>query len=185
MNQSIEGPQPSRSRIVLVVGVDMSDVSEHLLEQTRSLIRPVDDAEIHVVHVVHPDSLTQRLARPVHSDSIAASSQTESAKWQIERLCHSLARAPGSHVHVHTPIGNVADELTRVAARVAADILVVEAHDHGAHSPRRMFHRSVVSRIARTAPCTVLTIRKPSPTGPEQPAARPEAPLSTTWSANP
>ena len=49
-------------------------------------------------------------------------------------------------------------ELTRIARETAADIIVVEVHDH----PPRVFHHSVVARIARTAPCSVLAIRKPA-----------------------
>jgi hypothetical protein len=45
MNAYSRSEQPSR--IVLVVGVDMSNVSEHLLTQTRALIGPVDEAEVH------------------------------------------------------------------------------------------------------------------------------------------
>ncbi len=70
MKADTERPKPSR--IVLVVGVDLSDVSEHLLAQARALIGPVDEAETHVVHVVHPDSFTKRLAHPIHSERTSA-----------------------------------------------------------------------------------------------------------------
>ena len=79
MKADAEDQKPSR--IVLVVGVDLSDVSEHLLTQTRALVRPVDDAEVHVVHVVHPDSLRDQIERPLHSPDIGARSQVEYAKW--------------------------------------------------------------------------------------------------------
>src|SRR5580658_5604436 len=170
MKADAEDQKPSR--IVLVVGVDLSDVSEHLLMQTRALVRPVDEAEVHVVHVVHPDSLREQIERPVHSADTGARSQVEYAKWELQRLCGSLALGPRTRVTVHTPVGGVAEELTRIADQVAADIVVVEAHEHVPQGARRMFHRSVVARIVRTAACTVLTIRKPRSRAPE-PVARP------------
>src|SRR4029077_517341 len=53
-----------RTRLVLVVGVDLSEVSPHLLATARSLVRSVDEAEMHVVHVVHSESVVQRLSEP-------------------------------------------------------------------------------------------------------------------------
>jgi nucleotide-binding universal stress UspA family protein len=148
------------SRIVLVVGIDMSDVSEHLIEQTRALIRPMDEAEVHVVHVVRPEPLPQRLVRPKNEGDVGARYQVEYAKWALERLSEALMQHPGTRVIVHTPVGAAAEELTRVATQVRADVLVVEAHDPDGRGAR-MFHRSVLARIARTSPCTVVTIRKP------------------------
>jgi nucleotide-binding universal stress UspA family protein len=170
MNADAENQQPSR--IVLVIGVDLSDVSEHLLSQTRALIRPVDEAEIHLVHVVHADPLREKIERPAQSADIGARSKVEYAKWELQRLCGSLALGPRTRVRIHTPIGEVAEELTRIAAQVAADLVVVEAHGH-----RRFFHRSVVGRIVRTAPCTVLTIRRPPPLRAAEPMASAGPPL--------
>jgi|SRR5580693_6344844 nucleotide-binding universal stress UspA family protein len=175
MNADSQGQKPSHIR--LVVGVDLSDVSEHLLEQTRSLIRPVDEAEVHLVHVVHPDPLREQIERPIHSPDIGARSHIEYAKWELQRLCGALALGPRTRVHVNTPVGDAAEELTRIATEVGADMVVVEAHEHDASEPRRAFHRSVVARIASTAPCTVLTIRRPQPDAAE-PAANPD-PLPT------
>jgi nucleotide-binding universal stress UspA family protein len=144
-------------RIVLVVGVDLSDVSEHLLAQTRALIRPVDEAEVHVVHVVHPDPLPQWMA---HSHSTgSARANTEHATSKLQGLCDRFgqgARAGRANVVVHTPIGDAATELVQIASRVNADIILVEAHER---SRRRRWHRSVLARLVRSAPCTVLTIR--------------------------
>jgi nucleotide-binding universal stress UspA family protein len=152
------------SRIVVVVGVDLSEVSEHLLAQTRALVRPVDEAEVHVVHVVHRDPLRQQIEHPVHSDDIGARSQVEYANWELKRLCDALALGPSTRVIVHTPVGDPGDEITRIAEEVSADIVVVEAHKHATPRIRRMFHRSVMARIAHRAPCTVLTIRRSSRT---------------------
>lgn len=159
MNAHSETEQPSR--IVLVVGVDLTNVSEHLLAQTRALIRPVDEAEVHVVHVVSPEPPFLRLVRPRDAKDAGAVYEVERAQAVLERLSNSLGRSPRTRVIVHTPVGAAADELARVAAEVGADILVIEAHEHDGRDPLRVFRRSVVKHIASAAPCTVLTIRRP------------------------
>jgi nucleotide-binding universal stress UspA family protein len=149
------------SRLVVVIGIDMSDVTEHLLSQTCALIRPVDDAEVHVVHVVSPEPPFLRVVRPSDARDAGVAHDVERAQSLLDHLSNALKHNPRTRVFVHTPVGDPADELTRVATEVGADILVVEAHEHEGREPLRVFHRSVVDHIASTAPCTVLTIRKP------------------------
>ncbi|HEY8089754.1 MAG TPA: universal stress protein [Polyangiaceae bacterium] len=146
------------THIVLVVGVDLTAVSEHLLAQARDLVRSVDQAELHVVHVVHREALRERLTEPIHAEGVTTRATAVAAHWELERMCESIVRGSPARWKVHTPVGRPVEELTRVARAVAADIIVIEAHEH---PRRRMFHRSVVARIAQTAPCSVLTIRAP------------------------
>jgi nucleotide-binding universal stress UspA family protein len=158
-----EQARRERSRIVLVVGVDLSDVSEHLLAKTRDLVRSVDEVELHVVHVVHPESLRERLVMP--GQGLETRAQMEAARWQLDRLCETIAQSSRVRSLVHTPVGHAADELTRIARDVHADVVVIEAHDRTRPPMRRAFHRSVVARIAQIAPCSVLTIRPPRQNG--------------------
>jgi nucleotide-binding universal stress UspA family protein len=155
-----------RTRLVLVVGVDLSEVSPHLLATARSLVRSVDEAELHVVHVVHSESVVQRLSEPPGSVGVADRAQKEAARWELERLCGVIVEGAAIRVVVHTPVGHPAREINRIASEVGAGIIVIEAHDHPS-KPRRLLHRSVVARIARTAPCSVLTVRP----GPQSSAA--------------
>ena len=162
------------SRIVIVVGVDLSNVSEHLLEQTRTLIRPVDEAEVHVVRVVRPEPPLLRLVRPKEEPHAGVVHQVENAQWALERLSASLVHNPRTRVTVHTPIGDPPVELARIAAEVGADLIIIEAHERNGREPHRVFHRSVADVIASTAPCTVLTLRTPRRVaeGPTSSAAR-------------
>jgi nucleotide-binding universal stress UspA family protein len=150
--------QRARSRAVVVVGVDLSDVSEHLLENARDLVRTVDDAELHVVHVVRPESLRERLVEPVRAVHVSERANAESAGWQLQRLCETIVHGSGAKWVVHTPVGDPASQLTEIARKVRADIVVVEAHEHAGR--RRLFHRSAVARLFRSAPCSVLAIRQ-------------------------
>ena len=155
--------EPSaKSHAVLVVGVDFTDVSEHLVKTVRSLIRTVDEAELHFVHVVHPPRTTLLAA-----DALGAAMQREvdslnAARREIVRMCGALAGDAGVQVFAHTPVGDACESLAEIAGRLRADLVVVEAHDHSQQSAlTRVFRRSTVGRLARSAPCSVLTVRAP------------------------
>jgi nucleotide-binding universal stress UspA family protein len=153
-----EEAKRTASHAVVVVGVDLSDVSEHLLSNARDLVRTVDDAELHVVHVIRPESLRERLAEPVRSVHTSERAHAESANWQLLRLCEAIVQGSGVRWFVHTPVGDAAEQIVQMARGVRADIIVLEAHEHGARG--RLFHRSAVARIFEGAPCSVLAIRK-------------------------
>jgi nucleotide-binding universal stress UspA family protein len=157
-----EEAERTSGRPVVVVGVDLSDVSEHLLATARDLARTAEEAEFHVVHVVHPESLRERLTEPIRSPVHGAErSQIESARWQLEGMCAAILHRPGVRWLVHTPVGDAAAQLVEMARTVGADVIVVEAHDHPSRS--RLFHRSAVARIFHDAPCSVVAIRRRSP----------------------
>jgi nucleotide-binding universal stress UspA family protein len=146
------------SRIVLVVGIDLGEESSHLLELARDLARGVAETELHVVHVVAPESFAEVLLQPVGSPGIAERTRGHIAAWEIEQLCRSTEVVAGACVVVHTPAGRPVEQLVRIAREVAADAIVVQAHDHAGARP---FHRSTVATLARKAPCSVVTIRVP------------------------
>jgi nucleotide-binding universal stress UspA family protein len=145
------------TRAVVVVGVDLSDVSEHLLASARDLVRTADEADLHVVHVVRPESLRVRLTEPVRAVHITEHAEMESAQWQLRRLCETIVRGSGARWTIHTPVGNAADELTAIARKVQANMIVVESHPATARA--RLFHRSAVARLVEQAPCSVLALR--------------------------
>jgi nucleotide-binding universal stress UspA family protein len=144
------------SHMTVVVGVDLSDVSEHVLAMARGLVRSIDDAQLHVVHVVQPQPLHHLVAGATRATDADTRAHAEGAHKRLETYCESAVPHQGERVVLHTPVGEPAEELIRIARETAADIIVVEVHDH----PPRVFHHSVVARIARNAPCSVLAIRK-------------------------
>jgi nucleotide-binding universal stress UspA family protein len=119
----------------------------------------VDDPELHVVHVVRRESLRERLTEPVGSAHTSERAMIDSAWFELERLCQTIVQGSGVRWTVHTPVGRPAHEVTRIAGQVGADVIVLESHPHSGRS--RVFHRSLVARIVRTAPCSVLAIRDP------------------------
>ena len=152
----------SRSRGVVVVGVDLSHVSKHVLAKARDLVCWMGDAELHLVHVVEPHPIRRLVLESLHSIDTGARNDPEPARRQLQGFCESILGSLERFV-VHVPVGRPADELARIARETAADIIVVEAHDHA----RRVFHRAVVARLARIAPCSVLAIRDPTRGAPE------------------
>jgi nucleotide-binding universal stress UspA family protein len=154
MNQNM---QREDGAVVLVVGLDLGEMSEHLLTKARDLGVSAGHAELHVVHVVRPEPFRERLGEPIHSEGPGTKALKESARWELERLCCKIVEPSPARWIVHVRVGRTASELAQVAKEVGADFVLVEAHDRA--GVRRIFHRSVVARIARDAPCSVLTIR--------------------------
>jgi nucleotide-binding universal stress UspA family protein len=146
--------------MVVVVGVDLSDVSEHLLSRARDLVCRVDDAALHIVHVMPVPLSWVPVDSTLPSAAIATTSRVEEARRDLQALCDAVLEGSRARVVLHTPVGRAADEIIRIARQVGADVIVVEVHDH--HGMSRMFHHSVVARIARNGPCSVLAIRDPA-----------------------
>jgi universal stress protein F len=158
-----------RSRcFVLVVGVDLSDVSEHLLSNARLLLRSREEGELHVVHVVSREPFSQRITHATQSMGASEKAGTEAAQWELNRLCAAIADGTKAKIVTHTPVGDPAQEVIRVAREVAADLVLVETHDD-----RRLFHVSVATQIVHGAPCSVLTLRRRSREATVKPATSP------------
>jgi nucleotide-binding universal stress UspA family protein len=145
------------NRIVLVVGVDLSDVSEHLLSNARQVLRSAAEGELHVVHAVPREPLTERITHPLPSPGAREVSGTEAAQFELKRLCAAITDGSSANVVIHTPVGDAAHEVVRVAREVGADLVLVETHDD-----KRLFHVSVATQIVHSAPCSVLTLRSKS-----------------------
>jgi nucleotide-binding universal stress UspA family protein len=174
-NISHGNAQPvGHSHIAVVVGVDLGPESAHLLAQTRDLVRTVDEPEIHVVHVVRPETALLRSARPDDAKDAGVVHEVARARALLEALCAPLMGRAAS-VEVHTPVGDAAPELARVATTVGADILVVEAHERH-RGPWGALHRSTVDQITGVAPCTVLAIRRPDLEDDHAPQSQSEVP---------
>jgi nucleotide-binding universal stress UspA family protein len=154
--------QRGRNRIVLVVGLDLADTSEHLLGTVRELTYGTAEAWLHVVHVVPPETFQERMGEPVTSVGLAEGRRTQVARWELEQLCQAVVAGVRVHIVVHTPAGRPVTELTRVAREVGADAIVVEAHEHHTGA-RHIFHQSVAAGLAKSAPCSVLTVRAQHP----------------------
>ena len=160
-------------KIVLVVGVDLSDLSEHLVRTTRGLLGSGENAEIHLVHVLTPQYMPNEVMTALPALGPSARVAAARAEERIEVLARELAAITAANVECYVAMGDPAAEIITIAERVAADVIVIEAH--GRHGLRRIFHRSVAARLARDAPCSVLTIRPRGTQSVHPPPPEPEA----------
>jgi nucleotide-binding universal stress UspA family protein len=159
MNDDIQRQRkPGRAR-VLVVGVDFTDVSEHLVQTAWSLARTADEAELHFVHVVRPP-MSLLMPESVHVGTFVEDRMVEAARAELLQMCCPTDSDGDIEVYVHTPIGRVGVSLAEIAQRLGADLIVVEAHDHSRDSALHwVFHGSTAAWLARSAHCSVLTVR--------------------------
>ncbi|HEY3256370.1 MAG TPA: universal stress protein, partial [Polyangiaceae bacterium] len=71
----------------------------------------------------------------------------------------TAGQAPSQHIHTHQRMTDPAEEITRLAADVEADLVVVGSHDWHGGVPRLMLG-SVAEAVTRLAPCPVLVVRR-------------------------
>jgi nucleotide-binding universal stress UspA family protein len=160
MNPDTREHNPARSRAVLVVGVDFTDVSEHLVKTAQALAGTVDEAELHFVHVVPPPPLAILTSDALNAAMFVESGTVDAARGALERMRDLIADDASLRIFVHTPVGRTCESLSEIARRLEADLVIVEAHDHSRDSALHwVFHRSTAAQLARSAPCSVLTVR--------------------------
>lgn len=150
----------SRPRTVLVVGVDLTAIAPHLLNVALDLVPPGTRGEIHVVTVLRPQSIPADMIGAIPTPGPSHELAMQRARGELEALCTSALRERDGvvvDVVMHVRMGRAADGIERVAEEVAADVIVVEAHDRKGIA--RLLHRSVSAELARNAPCSVLTVR--------------------------
>ncbi len=145
------------SKAIVVVAVDMTDVSEHLLVTAKNLLRHAADARLHLVHVLPIQPIVPWFDYAVMPSTENDERRRARARFELGRLCEGLADRESMHVEVHTPIGDATEEIVRLASDLHADAIVVEAHDRSGLSG--MLHRSVVAGVTKRAPCSVITVR--------------------------
>jgi universal stress protein F len=145
------------SKAVVIVAVDMTDVSEHLLVTAKNLLRHAADASLHLVHVLPMQAVVPLFEYAAPLAGAQDDPRVARARFELGRLCEDLADRPTMRIEVHTPIGDPTEEIVRLAEVLGADAIVVEAHDRSGLAG--LLHRSVVAGVTRRAPCSVITVR--------------------------
>ena len=162
-------PNPTTKAVVIVVGIDFSSTSAHLLQSARDLARTAPRVELHVVHAMPVQRISPGLVDALPRASRSISAEVQSAHEQLDALCAPIVAGLDAVVTTHVRAGRAVDEIPRLAAEISADMILVEAH--GRTGLRRLFHHSLAADLARNAPCSVLTVR---------PKAAPQADAPTT-----
>jgi nucleotide-binding universal stress UspA family protein len=144
-------------KTVLAVGVDLTDVSDHLIRTTRGLVGRAEDFEIHLIHVIGPEYMPAGVADAFTPIGPGMQLSISKAEASIEQLAREVAAMVRCNIECHIAVGDPAREICRITEQIKADMLIVEAH--GRTGLKRVFHRSVAARLSRMAPCSVLTVR--------------------------
>jgi len=136
-----------------------TDLSERSREVVRvaAAVAARFAASLVLVHVVQPlPAATPALGFPI---GLAALETTRLS--EAERRLRELAIAglpPGLSATVRAVLGSiVANEIVDLARDESADLIVISAYRP--RGLRRLLFGSVVERVIRAAPCSVLTVR--------------------------
>jgi nucleotide-binding universal stress UspA family protein len=141
----------SRSRFVLVVGVDASPDADRVLDAACTFARGIAGSELHLVHALEP----------YETESFSASEAREGAlahgrAYLDEKARYAQARsgvAVVGHLRVALPI----PAILQAAASTDADLVMVGTHDRTGLS--RWVLGSVAESVVRDAACPVLVVR--------------------------
>jgi nucleotide-binding universal stress UspA family protein len=140
----------------LVVPTDFSDCAEEAWGLAQRVAQKLG-SEIVLIHVfVEP---------PVYGDppGVVAVVQVlvEVEKWVADELEKWAAEARKRGITARTVVrrGSPPREIVALASEEHADVVIMGTHGRGGVS--RALLGSVADRVIRTAPCPVLTVRKP------------------------
>jgi universal stress protein A len=138
----------------IVAPTDFSECAEEAWSLAQRTAQALG-SEVVLVHVfVDP---------PVYGDPGAAASTVllDAEQWVTDELERWAAEARKREITVRTAMrrGSAATEIVAAAAEEHADLVILGTHGRGGVS--RALLGSVADRVIRTAPCPVLTVRKP------------------------
>ena len=142
----------------ILVPIDFEQESLHALSYARELARQFN-ATVHVLHVVS-DVFAMRGGT---EGSLAAfprlqATVEESARQELEKLT-SVDDGVGSATAVVVASPSPAQAIAAYARDGRVDLIVMGTHGRGGTAGVLM--GSVAERVVRTAPCPVLTVRRP------------------------
>jgi len=139
----------------ILYATDFSPISEPAWDSAKQFGR-LFGAEVVLLHVVPPlPVLPTKGNLPELYDELIQSARRE-AEAGFDRLLASVAGS-GINVRIHLEDGPPAQRILEVAAKEAADLLIVGTH--GRTGLSRAIFGSVADRLVRQAPCPVLTVQ--------------------------
>jgi nucleotide-binding universal stress UspA family protein len=170
-------PSPRTVWQHLLVPVDFTESSREALKLAVSLAAD-PEGRITLLHVIAPEPFLQR------GNAVMMTLGKTDAEMQVEaeaRLHRWADQEAGPDIDVETVLrsGHVHREILRIAETRSCDVIVLAT---GAKNWfQRLFLGSVTRRLARNAPCAVITIRPPG----TLPAIPPQFRPDEAWRATP
>jgi universal stress protein A len=134
----------------VLVATDFSPPSEVALTYGRALARTFG-ASLHLLHVAENPFLRASFEDP----AVIGEAHT---RWLEERL--TAEDRDGLHARAIVEVsGSPAETIVEYARRSMIDLIVLGTHGRSGMS--QLLVGSVAERVVRTAPCPVLTVRRP------------------------
>ena len=146
-------------RLVLAP-LDFSAVSNQGLAAASAWAKRLG-AELHLLHVVEHPSVPEFYGPPAVWDLAAATSDVvERTRERLSEIAERLAAEHGVIVTGAARMGYPDREIVEHAKSAGADLIIMPSH--GRTGVERFLIGSVTARVARGAPCSVLTLRPES-----------------------
>jgi nucleotide-binding universal stress UspA family protein len=140
----------------IVIAVDSSTGSAHVVATAARLSRAVPAATLHIVHVFKTsrfDHARAGVPRISPDDAIA------DGKEQLEAHVRKARAQCRNEVVGHFLIGDPLSEILKILDQTKADLLVVGTHDYRGFE--RMLLGSTSESLMRKAHCSTLIVRPP------------------------
>lgn len=147
--------EAKQDKFRVVVGVDFSQACNHALKEAMMFARLVPRAELHFVHVMEASSELHdaRLIDEL-SENLGLSMARLERHVRDTLYVFGSDGAWGIQLVYHVRVGPVARELQQVAVDVDAELVIVGEAQRGVL--RKLFHRSAVEQLVRTARVPVV-----------------------------
>ena len=139
----------------VLVGLDLSQESQQVLERARSLVAA--DSDLHIVYVFEPVDAVYFGVVPYAPVMGGADSFEDSVRAEMRKRLHELGEQhhiPESSRHLIT--GSPAAEMRRLAEEEGLDLIVVGTHGRAGV---QLLLGSTANAVLHGAQCDVLAVR--------------------------
>jgi nucleotide-binding universal stress UspA family protein len=156
---------PAQKHYDIVVGFDLSDLSERALEEAVDIAERRTPSELHVVTVAQPAGMLVRL--PGEGDALSEELARETVRLRIAQVMDDYVGRHGPigieriavYVLTGAPVGEAGRLIVDLARAVDADLIVVGTH--GRTGVARVVLGSVAQHVVRDADRSVYVVRPP------------------------
>ena len=139
----------------LLVPLDFSEASLNALESAVHIAKR-QDLNITLIHVIPHESLIQSGYESMPVATIVFESVKKEVKDRMNALADDLLERHGLGVNILISTGAIAVEVTRIASKMQAEMIVMGTH--GASGLREFFLGTNAYDVIKRSTCPVLTI---------------------------
>lgn len=153
-------PPSMRPPYVIVCAVDLSNITEAVLEHALDTASRHARTTVHVVTVVPaPSGLIERIRAADHDAELAEAERTLRARLveTASAFAGSLTDPDARRLRLHVRFGQPAEEIAELSDEVEADLVVLGQHGWGGKQHRLV--GTVSERVTRLVHCSLLLVQ--------------------------